>query len=62
MYNRWPRVVDLQRSQESGNTIGATVEFVRMRIAQLGVVAQQQDSDILALGQQVVELSQIPAF
>lgn len=62
MRNRWPRIVDLDRNQESGNTIGVSVQFSKMRIVQLGVAAQQQDSDILAIGQQVVELSQLPAF
>jgi hypothetical protein len=62
MKNRWPVVVGLERNQESGNTIGVSVNFVKFRIVQLGVIPQQQDSDILAIGQQTVELSQIPAF
>lgn len=62
MRNRWPVIVDLERNQSSGNTIGVSVNFVKFRIVQLGVVPQMQDSDVLAIGQQIVELSQIPAF
>ena len=62
MRNRWPVVIGLERNQESGNTIGITVNFVKFRIVQLGVVPQMMDGDILAIGQQTVELSQIPSF
>jgi hypothetical protein len=53
--DRWPSVVDAERTSTSGNTMGVTVNFDKTRIVNSLTIPVQQDSDLVALGEQVVE-------
>lgn len=58
--NRWIETVDATRDQSSGNTIGLSVVFTKMRLAVTQVVPSQIDSDVLLLAQQTIDISAVP--
>lgn len=60
--NRWPETVDAARGKEQGNSLTVSVRFPRMRIVTTGVIPALQDSDIVALSQQTVDIGAVPAF
>jgi hypothetical protein len=58
--NRWIETVDGTRDQNSGNTIGLSVTFTKMRLAVTQVVPSQIDSDVMLLAQQTIDISAVP--
>jgi len=58
MRSRWPEVISGSHGAKDGASIGITINFVRVRIARLQLIASQVDSDVLLLGSQSVSISQ----